>query len=100
MTEREEFEKWAEKDLAISTYTNGSYCDRETSAAWEAWQAARRWIFVRERLPEKNVPVLGKYKNFFPFVVVHDGEVWRDEDFDEVLITHWQYLPPPPKETE
>ena len=64
MSDREEFERWAEQDYSMSIYTDGSYCDRETSAAWEAWQAARRWIPVSERLPEKSgVPVIAHYKN-------------------------------------
>ena len=65
------------------------------------------WISVEDRLPEKD----GEYLVFAndivsSFMVVrhlktHRRKRWIDDDgFSDwpPIVTHWQYLPPPPKD--
>lgn len=54
------------------------------------------WISVKDRLPEEDTWVLvyakqGSYMNL-KVDYIHDGQ-W----FNSLLVTHWCYLPEPPK---
>lgn len=80
-----------------SCFGNGGECD--------FFLEERRWIPVTERLPEKDIEVVGWYKDnpFSPFrygIVSWNGHGWvftyAQRYVDDV--THWMPLPEPPKE--
>jgi hypothetical protein len=89
MTNKEEFERWV---------GNEYYDVRERVLLYTAWRAARRWIPVSERLPDKSGGYLifncGCENAYFDF---KDGS-WETETMFNVEPTHWQPLPPPPEE--
>lgn len=72
-----------------------------------------KWISVKDRLPEPEIPVLVTYIGFVDGVAESDGIAtinygewcWyedKNSDNDEavkVTITHWMPLPEPPKES-
>lgn len=64
-----------------------------------------RWIPCSERLPERNVSVLGWYKDnpfarYCPEIVSWNGNGWVFVYARRYVtnVTHWQPLPEPPKE--
>ena len=68
-------------------------------------QEDRRWIPVKERLPEKNKEVVGWYKDnpFSPFrygIVSWNGHGWVFTYAQRYVdaVTYWMPLPEPPKE--
>ena len=57
------------------------------------------WISVKDRLPEKNVPVLVWEKQGFAYVDMLEAEcVWQIASTNYAIVTHWMPLPEPPKE--
>ena len=68
-------------------------------------QEERRWIPVTERLPERDVQVLGWYKDnpfsqYRPEVVAWNGNGWIFVYAHRYVtdVTHWMPLPQPLKE--
>lgn len=66
-----------------------------------------RWIPCSERLPEKNVSVLGWYKDnpfarYCPEIVSWNGKGWVFVYAQRYVtdVTHWMPLPKPPKEVQ
>ena len=73
----------------------------------------QEWISVKDRLPNFDEKEMEKYKyfgyKFFaefnvmisgatkPTTLYHDGKDWYDEEGKCYCVTHWQYLPQPPK---
>ena len=63
----------------------------------------KHWIKVDDQSPSMGEPVLtwGADENPIPAYMVNGqlGPIWLDYADDEHLvgITHWTYLPPPPK---
>jgi len=87
-----------------------NHADEQIASLVEAAEK-RKWVSVRERLPEDGVYVLGRYKNNDMAVVCvfeHDEEFdfWRamvDEGWEtdcDAPPTHWMQLPEAPKEDE
>ena len=101
-------------------YTNQfSWNDPREEDAQEAFltgynAAAPKWISVKERLPEEDIPVLvyGQILNDPPNIIgvmrryngdqewkytweAEGGFIYREDD-----VTHWMPLPAPPKEKE
>ena len=57
------------------------------------------WISVKERLPEKNVPVLVWEKQGFAYVDRLEAEcAWQIASTRHAIVTHWMPLPEPPEE--
>ena len=61
---------------------------------------AMKWIPVTERLPEKNTAVIVSDDNGIVFQALYAYDGWDLWEGNEVFITHWMPLPPPPKEGE
>ncbi len=68
-------------------------------------EAQPKWISVEERLPKQYVSVLVYMPDEYPRPTVHEGYlmpdgIWESAHYlrnpDEV--THWAYMPEPPKE--
>jgi hypothetical protein len=57
--------------------------------------AERRWIPVRERLPEDGVRVL-IYNLFGPRTGTKSGAVWFNDNDRPIPVTHWMPLPDDP----
>ena len=59
------------------------------------------WISVEKELPKNDTSVLGhtKYKDIFVMYYDKDESCWYDsmEHYNIANITHWMYLPEPPK---
>ena len=77
----------------------------EAEAERDALREKQRWIPVTERLPERDVQVLGWYKDnpfsqYRPEVVAWNGNGWVFVYAHRYVtdVTHWMTLPEPPKE--
>ena len=57
----------------------------------------QEWISVEDRLPEENTTVIVATDNGIVFQCLYAYDGWNLWDGNEVNITHWQYLPQPPK---
>ena len=67
------------------------------------------WIPVKERLPEENIsPITHDYTEVVCYTTFGDvrvykfgeGHFFKGPGVMDHLVTHWQYLPEPPKEGE
>ena len=92
--------KW--KDMVIAL-AQKEQAKAETER--DALREKPRWIPVAERLPERDVQVLGWYKDnpfsqYRPEVVAWNGNGWVFVYAHRYVtdVTHWMTLPEPPKE--
>ena len=76
----------------------------EAEAERDALREKQRWIPVTERLPERDVQVLGWYKDnpfsqYRPGVVAWNGNGWVFVYAHRYVtdVTHWMTLPEPPE---
>ncbi len=61
----------------------------------------KRWISVTERLPEPYTwALVSAEKHKVAFDAFYDGAQWKNAVLNNVIVTHWQPLPQPPKEEE
>ena len=79
----------------------------EAEAERDALREKQRWIPVTERLPERDVQVLGWYKDnpfsqYRPEVVAWNGNGWVFVYAHRYVtnVTHWMPLPEAPEEGE
>lgn len=57
----------------------------------------QEWVSVKDRLPEENTTVIVATDNGVVFQCLYSYDGWDLWDDNDVNITHWQYLPQPPK---
>ena len=104
MTQREEFEGWAELNCYILDLDkDGDYENDLTFCSFEAWQAAKaraarpQWIPVSERLPmdDENVLIFDKYCTHGSIytLMYYDGFMLKHKG-----VTHWMPLPAAPEQ--
>ena len=95
--ERNRFEDWHRKTFGDPYELEKKWGPETIEYAWEAWNAARRWISVKDRLPEKSGGVLifdyGCENAFYDA----PSNRWETESTFNAKPTHWQPLPPPPE---
>ena len=97
MTERELFEKtmkdWGYSGFDFeSKFRSGRYQQVGPDLLWFGWQAARRWKYTQDELPETETLIIGKSFNDFYFVYYIDGH-FEDEFGNIHEIEKWQYVP-------
>ena len=65
----------------------------------EAGFTKPEWISVKDRLPEYEEPVMGWDAEMRDMGIVNFiyGKFFDILDMSETNVTHWQYLPKPPK---
>ena len=85
----------------------GVYIDfaKDVAKRWEGFQAGlsakQEWISVKDRLPAKNTDCIVYMPSRGSVMVCKYYDSWSIvimPEFCEPLVTHWQPLPPPPKE--
>ena len=96
---RKELE-WKDMVIALAQRKQAE-AEAERDALWEK----QRWIPVTERLPERDVQVLGWYKDnpfsqYRPEVVAWNGNGWVFVYAHRYVtnVTHWMPLPKAPEE--
>lgn len=57
------------------------------------------WISVKDRLPEKDMPVMTYHEKGFMCIDIWKGNMWAIAWFNDEY-THWMPLPEPPKEDD
>ena len=94
--------KWKDMVIALAQRKQAE-AEAERDALWEK----QRWIPVTERLPERDVQVLGWYKDnpfsqYRPEVVAWNGNGWVFVYAHRYVtnVTHWMPLPELPEEGE
>lgn len=55
------------------------------------------WISIDDRLPDAYKHVIACDADGYITITFHNKQ-WRDENSDIGKVTHWQPLPPPPKD--
>lgn len=60
----------------------------------------QKWVSVKDRMPEENVPVLVWELQGFAYVDVYKDGAWEVGTPNLAKFTHWMPLPEPPKEVK
>ena len=101
----EQIEAEAENDGLIPS--DHLYQGFVSGAKWARNIAEHRWIKCSERMPDKDVAVLGFIAHrpiimIVRFNIEGEDDYWFTDEYDDCFgkneVTHWMPLPEPPKE--
>ena len=90
-----------EKLIALNYHTRAENMNEACVRTVDYAPTMGGWVSAKDRLPEKNVPVLVWEKQGFAYVDRLEAEcAWQIASTHHAIVTHWMPLPEPPEEVK